>query len=275
MVRVREKAARREAGKIEKLWPKEGVNGKEKPRRFIARRLHKAYDLTLGSTRTYGPMLTVLNKLFRRDFRGKRFLELGPGVPVMLQELERRGAIVAGLDADPQPHNPAKIRIERGEIEALHRLFKGEKFNAIISKNTFELSQMACVRILDLPSKEQLEEMEKTNPARAKEILGKIASKYNTPVDSVRGNLPSEKIRIDAAIKLLGVFQASEERLSEGGHLIIQTTGEAITGYHFIEPLLRDAGFEVEVKRFEIWENEETKRNASLFIARKLPAEKK
>ncbi len=269
------KSTFRDLDKLSRQWPFEkSKEGGRKPKVFVGKRLGMTYRLRLGTARAYAPTMVVLRKIFKQDFRGKKILELGPGVPVMLKELKRRGAIVIGLDADPFRKDAHGLRIEQGKIEHLDRYFLGvngkpQKFHAIISKNVFEPTQMSAVHALELPTKEKLEEMKSANPKKAQALIEAIAERYSIKKSKVERVLPTEKRKIDAAIELLGIFQAVEERLFGGGHFIIQTTGESVTFYHYFRPLLEDAGFEVKVKHIRESENQKTGEPISIFIAKK------
>ncbi|MCX6802641.1 MAG: hypothetical protein NT067_06045 [Candidatus Diapherotrites archaeon] len=260
--------AYRDSGKLAGRWPFEKAEeGGRKPKVFVARRLGMTYNLKIGTAASYAPMMAVMRRIFRQDFRGKKVLELGPGVPVMLEELKRRGAIVYGLDKDPRRDYATGIRIEQGVVENLGRHFldsqgKLERVNVVIAKNVFEPTQMASVQALEPPTKEKLEEMRASNEGSAKALVGGIADRYSISEMEVERVLPTEKRRADAAKEVLGIFKAVEERLLAGGHFIIQTTGESVASYHFLEPLLRDAGFEAEMRT--VYERE-PERELSIF----------
>jgi hypothetical protein len=280
--------AYRDSGKLAGRWPFEKVeDGGWKPKVFVAKRLGMTYRLRVSTAESYAPMMTAIRRIFRQDFRGKKVLELGPGVPVVLEELKRRGAIVWGLDKDPRRDYATDIRIEQGAVENLGRHFldssgKPEKAHLVIAKNVFEPTQMGSIQALELPTKEKLAEMRASNAGRAEMLVEQIADRYSLNKGEVERVLPTEKRRTDAAKEVLGIFKAVEERLLGGGHFIIQTTGESVAAYHFLEPLLGGAGFEVEMRTVYERRREEglaifstpsgnpkTGNPISIFIARK------
>lgn len=102
----------------------------DKGERYLVHRFIKKYA---EPARRYKPLHYVLTSLFG-SLKGKHILEVGPGAPLPIFLLKKRGAIAKGLSS-------GSVRgkgLVMGSVEDLPKLFKSEKFDGIISRDVFE-----------------------------------------------------------------------------------------------------------------------------------------
>ncbi len=130
--------------KLKNFW---GVNYKEVVK--LADKWRRKYpDFHIGDYRyepwTYAPILTVLKRQLGQ-LKGKMILELGFGGISFLQELRKRGAIVAGIDIIPSniDRHPKeivkKLNLKIGNVTELDKVFKEQKFDAIVAREFFDV----------------------------------------------------------------------------------------------------------------------------------------
>ncbi|MBS3057323.1 MAG: class I SAM-dependent methyltransferase [Candidatus Diapherotrites archaeon] len=131
--------------RLENLW---GVNKKELNK--ILKQVRKRYPLEITGRGYayhafgYIPVLTILKKQLG-SLRGKKILEVGFWEIPFLQELKRRGAIVAGVDVTPSSISKhpkeiiKKLNLMEGNVTKLNEILKGQKFDGIVARNLFEI----------------------------------------------------------------------------------------------------------------------------------------